>query len=179
MAVSLRSPVIDTLRDWTKRYQTALLTGYIERDGEKLYSSCVLIDNGEILHNYRRVTKGWKEYTKTNDHYREGDSIREILFRERSIQLALCGDLWDEGWERFRTESLLIWPVYVDFSVEEWEKEEIEAYAAQASLIAKDVLMVNSLCDDPRNDGGAFHFHEGRVIARLPFSEEGILIADI
>ena len=59
-ALELSSETITQLRDWTVRYGVSLLTGYIEKDGEKLYSSCVVLSNGEIVHNYRRISKGWK-----------------------------------------------------------------------------------------------------------------------
>ena len=35
------------------QYGVSLITGYIERDREKLYSSCIVISEGEIVHNYR------------------------------------------------------------------------------------------------------------------------------
>lgn len=25
--------------------------------------------DGEIIHNYRRISRGWKEYSKTDEHY--------------------------------------------------------------------------------------------------------------
>ena len=65
MAVTLDSEAIGRLRRWTVQYGSALLTGYIEKDGERLYSSCIVLANGEIVHNYRRITRGWKEYGKT------------------------------------------------------------------------------------------------------------------
>lgn len=49
MALELNSETICQLRQWSKAYGTALLTGYIEREGESLYSSCVVIEDGEIL----------------------------------------------------------------------------------------------------------------------------------
>ena len=178
-ALSLRSPEISTLKAWTEQYQTGLLTGYFEKDSHCLYSSCVLMEHGKVLYNYRRVTRGWKEFRKTDSHYREGNIIRETGFHGRSIQLALCGDLWDEGWERFRTDSLLLWPVYTDFTAAEWENEEISAYARRAAMTAEDVLMVNSICHSPENIGGAFHFHDGKAAARLPFGEEQILLTEL
>ena len=179
IAVTIRSPVMDQLRRCTELYRTALLAGYLEREGENIYSSCAVLENGETLCNYKRVTKGWKDYHRTDRHYREGNDIHEFNLRGHTFQLALCGDLWDEGWERFRTGSPLIWPVYTDYSIEEWEKSEISAYAEQASKLSGDVLMVNSICHRPLNNGGAFHFHDGKVLSRLPFSCEGIMIVEL
>ena len=68
----------------------------------------------------------------------------------------------------------MIWPVYVNFTVDEWNSQEMEAYAKQASLIAEHVLMINPIDYEPLNHGGAFHFCNGKIIARLPVDQEGI-----
>ena len=176
-ALELSSETIDLLRCWTVLYGVSLITGYIEKAGEKLYSSCVVISDGKIVHNYRRISKGWKEFSITDGHYCEGTDISPFTLNGTDISLALCGDLWDFP-ERFRTENLLIWPVYVNYEPEEWNSGVLDEYAAQAALAAKDVLMINPLDDEPANHGGSFHFREGQITAKLPFDKEGILITD-
>ena len=178
VAVELSSEPIARLKEWTVRYGISLATGYIEREREKLYSSCVVLSGGEIVHNYRRVSKGWKESAKADGHYCEGRDAGVFRLHGKDMALALCGDLW-ECPDRFRTERLLIWPVYVDYTVDEWDHGALDEYAAQAALVASDVLMVNPLDDAPVNHGGAFHFHNGQTGARLPFDREGILIVDV
>ena len=177
-ALDLSSETITRLRDWTVRYGVSLIMGYIEKDGEKLYSSCVALSNGEIIHNYRRISKGWKEYAITDGHYCEGSDTRPFTLNGRDISLTLCGDLWDFP-DKFRTENLLIWPVYVNYTAEEWNSGILDEYAAQAALAAADVLMVNPLDNEPVNYGGSFHFHCGKVAASLAFGTEDILIVDI
>ncbi len=178
IAVELSSKEISQLRRWTLQYGMSLITGYIEKAEDKLYSSCIVISDGEIVHNYRRISKGWKEYSKTDSHYCEGTETGPFELYGKSITIALCGDLWDYP-ERFTTQHLLIWPVYVDFSVEEWENNELDEYAAQADFAAGNVLMVNSLSSDPVSHGGSFHFRDGQTAAKIPFDHEGILIVDI
>ena len=68
IALDLSSETIFKLRNWTVQYGISLIVGYIEKDQEKLYSSCVVISRGEIVHNYRRISKGWKEFSKTDGH---------------------------------------------------------------------------------------------------------------
>ena len=177
-ALELSSETITRLRDWTVRYGVSLITGYIEKDGEKLYSSCVVLSDGEIVHNYRRISKGWKEYSITDGHYCEGTDTAPFALNEKNIRLTLCGDLWDFP-DRFKTDHLLIWPVYVNYTPDEWNEGVLEEYAAQAALAAKDVLMINPLDNEPVNHGGSFRFHDGQIIARLPFDEESILFVDI
>ena len=177
-ALELSSETILQLRDWTVRYGVSLVTGYIEKDREKLYSSCVVISDGKIIHNYRRISKGWKEYTITDGHYCEGTEAGSFTLHGKDFSLALCGDLWDFP-DKFRTENLLIWPVYVNYTPDEWNSGVLDEYATQAALAAKDVLMINPLDNEPENHGGSFHFHDRQVAARLPFDKEEILIVSI
>ncbi len=177
IAVALSSEPIRQLCLLTKKYGVALITGYIEKDQDSLYSSCIVIEDGRILHNYRRVSKGWKKYWLTDEHYKEGDSIREFEFHGIKINLALCGDLWDFP-EKFKTDHLLIWPVCVDFSPEEWEQDELDEYARQAALAANHVLMINPIDDSPTH-GGSVYFCGGGVVKRLAYDKEDILIVNI
>ena len=81
--------------------------------------------------------------------------------------------------EKFRTTYPLIWPVYADYTAEEWNSGALDEYAAQAALAADDVFMINPVSSDPVNHGGSFHFHKGRTAAKIPFDQEGVLIAEI
>lgn len=178
IALELSSDTISQLRIWTIQYGLSLIVGYIEKFEEKLYSSCVVLSNGEILHNYRRISKGWKEFSITDRHYCEGDQTSAFHFHGKEITLALCGDLWEFP-DRFKTDQLLIWPVYVNYTVEEWDQGVLDDYAAQAALAADDVFMINPIDREPVNHGGSFHFHKGQPVAKIPFDKEGILIVEI
>ena len=63
VAISVQDDVFLQLLEASE--QIDLLFGFLERDGETLYSSCALLGGGKILHLYRRVSVGWKEYTRT------------------------------------------------------------------------------------------------------------------
>ena len=178
IALELSSETISRLRSWTVQYGVSLITGYIERDREKLYSSCVVISEGEIVHNYRRISKGWKEYSKTDGHYCEGNETGSFYIQGKEVTLALCGDLWEFP-DRFRTDKLLIWPIYVNYTIDEWNHGAIDEYAAQAALAASDVLMINPIDNKPVNHGGSFHFHDGQTVAKIPFDREGILTVNV
>lgn len=178
IARELSSDTISQLRIWTIQYGISLIVGYIEKFEEKLYSSCVVLSNGEILYNYRRISKGWKEFSITDSHYCEGNQTSAFRFHGKEMTLALCGDLWEFP-DRFKTDQLLIWPVYVNYTVEEWNQGVLDDYAAQAALAADDVLMINPIDREPVNHGGSFYFHKGQPVAKLPFDKEGILIVEI
>jgi len=177
IAVSAGSEIMGRLCGMTLQYGVDLLFGYIEKDGDVVFSSCAVIEKGKLLHNYRRISRGWKEYWRTDGHYQEGTETGEFLYCGQPIMLALCGDMWDFP-ERFRTDSLLIWPVYVNFTLDEWARYETE-YAEQALLAARKTLLVNSISRDPVSHGGAFCFLDGRVEQKLPYDVEDILVVEI
>lgn len=175
IAVELTSETMNRLQTWTAKYGISMVVGYIERDREKLYSSCAAIADGKIIHNYRRISEGWKDASKTDDHYCEGTNVESFRLHGKEISIALCGDLWDYP-ERFKTENLLIWPVYVNYSVGEWQSGTLDEYAEQAALVSDDVLMINPIDHDPVNHGGSFRFRKGRITGSIPFDKEAILM---
>ncbi len=182
IAVSTDSAVFRTVCGLSGEIGIDLLFGFIELDGDVLYSSCALIRAGELSHLYRRISKGWKEFRRTDGHYREGEKPQVFEYRGRRCLIALCGDLWDEPAESFPTDAnLLFWPVYVCFTPEEWEKGDRDAYADKAKTVCSKTLLVNSVCrsgDDPDSFdafGGSAYFENGQVSASLPMGEEGIL----
>jgi len=177
VAVSADSDVMRHLCDMTLRYQVDLLLGYIEACGDAIYSSCAVIENGRLICNYRRISRGWKEYTITDQHYREGEGPVSFLYHGQPVTIALCGDLWDLP-ERFKTDGLLIWPVYLNFGLDEWASAEAD-YAAQADLAARKALMVNPISKEPVSHGGAFYFVDGAVKEKLPYDVEGILTVEL
>lgn len=176
-AAEQSSDLIGKLADLSVKYGTALLCGYIEKEADCLYSSCIVLSQGKIVHNYRRISKGWKECAKTDDHYCEGTTVESFRLHGMKMTIALCGDLWEFP-ERFITDGLLVWPVYVSYDVEEWENGILEEYAGQAGHAAGDTLMVNPI-DRPQNHGGSFRFLNGRVNSRIPFDREGILFVSV
>ena len=177
MAITQDSLQMRKLCDLTLRYGTDLLFGYIEKEGESLYSSCAVIEQGRLIHNYRRISQNWKEYNRTDNHYQEGTTTGEFRYHGHEIMIALCGDLWLFP-ERFQTKELLIWPVYVNFDLEEWKTCEQE-YAQQALLACPKAVMINSITDDPVSHGNAFYFHNGNVENKLDYDTEKVLIVEV
>ena len=176
LAVSRDSETMRRLCELTLRYGTDLLFGYFEREGDSLYSSCAVLEKGKLIHNYRRISRGWKE-PEADEHYREGCEAPGFVYRDRRFQVALCGDLWDHT-ECFRTDEILLWPIYVNYSLEDWA-ECAQEYAERARLAADRALAVNPLSEEPRSLGGAFDFRGGRIADSLPFDREGILTVEL
>lgn len=182
VAITQDSDIMKKICELTTFTGVALVFGYIEKDGEnggKIYSSCAVIEKGKIIHNYRRISRGWKEFWKTDFHYSEGNEVEPFSYRGREFLLCLCGDMWDYP-ERFKTDCPVIWGVYVNFEnaeLAEFEKD----YAKQVATVSDDVLMINSLSDFPDDvsHGGTFHFHLGEIKERCDYDKEELLIVEI
>ena len=76
--------------------------------------------------------------------------------------------------EKFKSNDLLIWPVYVNFTIDEWRIEAI-GYAKQALIACNNTLMINSLSENPDCHGGCFYFQKGEIINKIDFVIEEIL----
>lgn len=178
IALSTSSKELFQIATFTKEIGIDVLFGYNELDGNIIYSSCALIADGRIIHNYRRISKGWKEYSKTDEHYKEGSTVEVFDYKGKKCVIGLCGDLWDHP-ERFALgEDLLLWPVYVCWTKEEWENGGKIEYAEQAKLCCENTLYINSICDGDAF-GGAVHFFDGKVQKELPIFNEGLLYIKI
>lgn len=176
IAITLASPEMTRLKALTTDLAIDLAFGFIERAGETLYSSWALLSGGEIIRLYRRISVGWKEVSLVDGHYQEGDAVEPFVYRGMRCLIALCGDLWVYP-ERYRQEAdLLFWPVYVDFTPEQWANGEQAAYAAHAGTVCSTTLLINSHCDgEDRAKGGCCLFSQGQVIDALPMEQEGLL----
>lgn len=180
MGVTQDSPELAQVCSWTEEMGIDVLFGFIEREEETLYSSCALLGGGKLLHLYRRISTGWREVGRTDGHYREGTEVKRFRWRGKDCLIALCGDLWVYP-ERFaQGEALLLWPVFVDYTPEEWARNEVEDYARQANLACPNTLLVNSVTGgkDPAY-GGCCHFENGQVKQALPMGQEGILVVEV
>lgn len=137
-----------------------------------------MISDGEIIHNYRRISRGWKEYARTDEHYKEGSYVEAFDYRNKKCVIGLCGDIWDHP-ERFAIgEDILFWPVYVCWTEAEWENGGKVEYAEQASLCCENTLYDNSVCNGDAF-GGAAHFFGGKVQKELPILNEGLLYVTV
>ena len=186
IAVSLQDEVFARLLSFTEEFGIDLLLGFLEREGDKLYSSCVLLGDGKMYAHYRRISIGWKEYTLTDNHYCEGDAVETFDYRGRKCAIALCGDLWDTTATMFKQDQeVLFWPVYINFSSEEWygSANERQAYADKAAEFGGNVLMINCVDETDASEtpalGGCFWFRDGGIEAEWPLGSEGMLTIDI
>lgn len=167
VAITKDSLIMEKLKKLSEKYKIDLGIGYIERE------------KGKIIHNYRRNTKNWKEYSITDEHYCEGEASETFIYKNREFKIALCGDMWICP-EKFKTSGILLWPVYCNFTKDEWKNTEQYDYAEQSKLASDNVLLVNSITkDESISVGGAYYFKNGKIEKSLELDKEDVLIVEI
>lgn len=189
IAVSQSDLIIIQICNAAKQNQIAVSFGYIERADDSLFSSQIVIDNkGTVIHNFRRVSIGWKEYWHTDKHYCEGDHFESFAYSGKTFAIGLCGDLWTEGRPeemKALNADIILWPVWCDFSAEMWNERIKYEYAQQAALCGDHVLFVNPFCADTNTDvmdaasGGAVYFKMGLIAEEMPAGKSDVMIAEI
>ena len=187
IAVSLADDPIIRICLAAKQIGIAVSFGYIEKDGSSLFSSQIVIDAfGSIVHNFRRVSKGWKEFRLTDEHYREGDDFEAFSYSGKRIAIGLCGDLLTDGKPeamRGLNADIVLWPVWCDYNADEWNSSIKHQYAEQAALCGDAVLLVNTFCADPGAvdcaAGGAAYFKNGLIVQETPAGKSDILIVEV
>lgn len=186
IALSTDSPVITAIRKAAQDAGTAISFGFLEKAGNCFFSSQLTIDgHGNIADLYRRVSPGWKEPFAA-EQYREGQGFHTFSLLGKQVVVALCGDLWfDHNVAQIRQlePDLVLWPVYTDYTTDQWNTSIKHEYAAQAAAVCDTVLYVNSLCIDPHPEalakGGAALFHRGTILREVPSGAEAILMVEI
>lgn len=187
MAVSQTDDVIMEICRAAKRDGIAVSFGYMEKTDAALFSSQLFVDaSGAIVHNFRRVSVGWKEYWRTDGHYREGAGFEAFSYKGKRFAIGLCGDLWADGRpEEMKSlnPDIILWPVWCDYNAAEWNSRTKYEYARQAALCGEAVLLVNPFCANPGVTdcaaGGAAYFKSGAIIQEAPAGSSGILLVAV
>ena len=179
IAVSIDSDIMEAIKEKSIEFSIAVAFGYIEKENDAMYSSYIIIDQGKVITNYRRISKGWKEYSKTDVHYCEGDKTDAFSWKGHSWKLCLCGDLFSFP-EKFHVEDeILLWPIYMQFSIEAWESSFCNEYRELIKSVGNNALMINSLSDNPEAFGGSYYYRDGEFIASLAMGKEGLLFVEL
>ena len=176
MALTRDDAPIRRIREASRSLGVDVMFGFIEREGEALYASCMLVERGEIACCYRRMFRGWKDCRRADGHYREGTEPVRYTYRGWTCAMALCGDLWDDTQDCFRLgEDILFWPVYCGYTPETWRSGARAEYAARCRDHAPLTLFIDSICEGD-SQGGCAAFRAGGTVAELPPGTEGLLL---
>jgi N-carbamoylputrescine amidase len=169
-----------------------LASGLLEREGEQLYDSAVLLSpRGEIGLHYRRIDPGWHGPHADPAVYRQGMDLPVAETPLGRCALLLCGDLFRPDLvarARALAPDLLLFPVARSFedgshSQERWDAEVEPEYGGQVRRVGVTTLLANyldqGLADDHSFGGAAAFAGDGTVLAKWPVGREGMLLVDL
>ncbi|MCL2861322.1 MAG: carbon-nitrogen hydrolase family protein [Firmicutes bacterium] len=187
IAITSDSNEIQKIQQLAKENSTAVGFGYFEQDNNdppNIYCSYAIIDkNGKLIFNYRRMSKGWKEFTKTCDKYKEENKITIGEIEGKKFLCFICGDLWDDNIlnnakliTKKHNCDFIIWPNCLDYSIEQW-KTEINDYAQRVKNIKPPTLLINSHSETA--NGGVAVFKNGKTLSQLKMGKIDILTTKI
>ena len=184
VGIERQSKIINILRLCCSEIEMALGMGYIERANGKLFSSYLVIDKkGHDIINYRRISKGWRNPNSDNEIYREGNEIYTFDYMGYKMSVGLCGDFWDNDvMQKIPKEKIdiMLWPAFVYYDKNEWTAEEFNSYIDQSRKICKNIVFINSICEDEESSVycGSFAVINNELIASTEQGKEDILIVD-
>lgn len=186
-------PATDRLCALTKQHALFLGLGLLERAGDALYDSALLLGpDGGIFMHYRRIQPQWHNRRADPQVYRQGRGLMMTMTALGNIAFLLCGDLFDDAIvarvRRLAPDYLLV-PFarcFADGSAEQacWEREEEPAYTARVAQCGCTTLLVNLLSDPATSPdhyfGGAIIVNsDGAIHARWPLGTPGMLLCEV
>ncbi len=192
VAEPVPGPTTNTLAQCAKDAGIYVASGVLEKAGDSLYDSAVLIDRcGDVVLKYRRISPGWHGPKADPSVYRHGEAIPWAETPLGSFAFVICGDLFDETLvERVRALNVdwLLFPFarcFDDGSYDQrrWDQEEKGEYTRYGAKTGAVCFMVNYLSERDL-DGGSFGGAmvvgpDGSVLAEMPLGKPGLLLVDV
>lgn len=193
LALSLESPVVQSMKDLARQLSVSVCFGLLEEDHGRIYDSALLIGaDGEIAIHYRRMNHQWRDRSLPKEQYGEGEQPVTAMTDFGRTAILICGDLFDDAVVaklKEHSPQLLLFPFARCFNTSitdgqgEWDKNEAKDYCQRVKLVQCPAIMANYIADVQLNGGGfggAFVVSEdGEMKASLPLREEGILYYDL
>jgi N-carbamoylputrescine amidase len=185
---TIPGPVTQVLSDLSRERRIWLAIGLLERDGQKLYDTALLLTpGGEIALKYRRIHPGWHGRKADPGVYGHGVELPKVETPLGAFAFLICGDLFDDALVR-RARDLepdwLLFPYARSFdddshNQERWDREEKPQYVERVKRVGATALMTNYLGDDGSFGGAMVVSSAGSVIDCFPLGKQGILYSDL
>lgn len=182
---SLSSSYILKIRGLCSKHNIGVGIGYYERDKDHIYSSYVVFDKcSKVLANFRRLSVGWKPNNFESSNYKEGVTLPKLKLGKSTCTICICGDLWTEevlkSLESHDSDTI-IWPLYIDYDIEEWEKSAKSEYLNQVKTIRKRTLLINSINElkNGANGGLLDILSDGKINDEIKMLQGNILFVEL
>ena len=106
----------------SKKYNSDILAGIIEKDGDKYYNTLLHIDDGDLKAHYRKIHPF--SYSTEDKHYIRGEETVITGIKNFSTGLSICYDLrFPELYRQYgkaRAELIIVIANWPDTRIEHW-----------------------------------------------------------
>ena len=174
------------LRELTRHIHGPLcIVGFVEQAKGKIYNAAAVIENGRVLHTYRKMCLPNYGVFDEKRYFAPGTAPLVVKTGGRRLGLSICEDIWgDQGPIRQYGKKKI--DLLVNISASPYYAGKIhdrrKLMARWARYCKAPGVYVNLVGgqDELVFDGGSFLVNpSGKVVANAPQFEEALLIVDI
>ena len=189
---TIPGPTTDEFGRLCRRLGIWLGFGLIERDGNCLYDSAVLIGpDGTIGLHYRRMQPQWHGRRADPAVYKQGSELPVVTTPLGKFIFLICGDLFDDvivARARQTGADWLLYPYARCFSdgsndQTRWDVEEMPIYRERVALAGITTLMTSYVAGRDLmggSFGGAAVLRgDGTLVTQHPLGSAGMLIVEL
>ena len=188
LAETIPGLLTDAIGDIAKEYGKHIAIGLLERDGENLFDTALLINPaGEIQLKYRRISPHWRK--KDAEFYREGDDLPITETPYGKMAFLICGDLFDDDileLAHAQEPDFVIIPMARCLDGRTYDndlwREELTHYEKQVRELGCDSFLVNLYTDKSHGayvGGSAYIDRLGKARVTGPLGQPIIIFLSI
>lgn len=174
IACNIYSEPINQICKESRKLNLDVIFGYFEKDRDLISSSCLIIERGEQIYNYKRLTSSWNKLYKKDRHYYAGQVVEVFEYRHKRCMIALSDDLFTLPELFMRNEEIIFWPThYKDIeNIDEYE-ERLKNLSLKFS--STHILFVN---DNPKKCG-TYYIKDGKIISSSRKESKDVILVYI
>lgn len=180
IAIEQNSPIFNIIKDTCIKNNISVGFGYYENVSNQIYCSYMIINNnGDIINNYRRISKGWRIPNCDINFYKEGKDIIPFTLGNYKFVTLLCGDFWSDAIKdkvikiiKKENINVFLWPNHLDYEIKKFDTE-IKDYKERTSNIEIPTLLIND--HSKSSYGGAIVFENNKILKLLEMGSIGLL----
>ena len=160
-----------------------ILFGYPEFDGETIYNAARLVEDGQVLANYRKRCLPNYGVFDEQRYFTAGAETCVLDYKGLAIGLAICEDVWKEAPARESAEAgarvlLVINGSPYDTGRPDSRLRTLERHVVPSGLATLYVNMVGGQ-DELLFDGGSLVLDgQGKVVHQAPMFESSLSVAE-
>ncbi len=182
---SLSKRISDALHQlFAEKRQIAMVVGYPQREDGKLYNKAMVIENGQVIADYRKQHLPNYQVFDEKRYFQKGAESCLFEFRGAKVCLSICEDIWYDGPARRAYEAGA--EINININGSPYSINRTAERHAQVTKVVKQwpmaTVYVNHIGgqDELVFDGGSFVVDsQGQVVLTQPEFEESLKIVEL